>query len=81
MKRLVIALALLLPIPAMAQAVQSTAPTEYSLKLLPAEVDIVGRALGTQPFNDAAPLINKIRQQVIEQQPKPVEPVKEPEKK
>ena len=74
MKRFVIALALIAT-PAMAQ---SPTPTEYNLKLSPAELDIVGKALGTQPFNDAAPLLNKLRQQVVDQSPKPepkVEPV------
>ena len=67
MKRFVIAL-VFLATPAMAQ---NTQPTEYNLKLSPAELDIVGKALGTQPFNDAAPLLNKLRQQVVDQSPKP----------
>ncbi len=48
-------------------------PSEYNLRVTPAEIDLISKGLGTQPFNDVLPLINKLRSQVIEQQPKPVE--------
>jgi hypothetical protein len=51
---------------------------EYTVKLTAAELDVVGEALGSQPYKLAAPLINKLRQQVIEQQQKAAaEPKKE----
>lgn len=49
-------------------AQQPQLPTEYNIKLLPAEIDLLGKALGTQPFNDVAPLVQKLRQQIVEQQ-------------
>lgn len=60
------------------------APAEYNLKVTPAEVDLIGKGLGTQPFNDVAPLMGKLRQQVMEQQQPPAKPkadgLPEPEK-
>lgn len=50
-------------------------PTEYIIKLSPTELDSVGKGLGFMPFNEAAPLINKIREQVLAQQPKADKPV------
>lgn len=41
---------------------------EYNIKLNSVELDLIGEGLGTQPYKQAAPLINKLRQQVIEQQ-------------
>lgn len=46
-------------------------PTEYTIKLTPAELDLIGNGLGSIQFKDAAPLINKLREQVLEQKPKP----------
>ena len=66
--------------PAMAQeATQpvSSAPSEYTLKITSQELDLLGRALGTMPYNDIAPLLQKLRSQVVEQQKsKKVEPAK-----
>ena len=61
--------------PAYAQQQQAI---EYTLKVTPAEIDTIGKALGTQPFNDVAALIQKLRSQVVEQQTpkKPGEPEK-----
>ena len=56
---------------------QSSAPSEYTLKITSQELDLLGRALGTMPYNDIAPLLQKLRSQVVEQQkPKKAEPVK-----
>ena len=63
--------ALLLATPAMAQQ-----PNEYTLKVTPAETDLISEGLQTQPFGKVFPLINKLRQQIIDQQPKPVDPPK-----
>ena len=54
---------------------QPSIPSEYVIKLSPADLDLIGKALGAQPFNDVAPLFQKLRQQVSEQQ-KPPEPEK-----
>lgn len=63
---------------------QQATPSEYNLKLAPVEVDMVGEALMELPAKKAMPLMQKIRQQVIEQQtlkptPKP-DPNPEPPK-
>lgn len=47
-------------------------PVEYQLKVTPAETDIISEGLQTQPFGKVFPLINKLREQIIAQQPKPV---------
>jgi hypothetical protein len=66
----------LLATPAMAQQ-----PSEYVLKVSPAETDLISEGLQTQPFGKVYPLINKLREQIIAQQPKPVEVPKVEEKK
>lgn len=50
---------------------QQQAP-ELTLKVTGAEVDTIGKGLGKLPFDDVAGLIQKLRQQIVEQQ-KPVE--------
>lgn len=52
---------------------QQAAPVEYNLKLTAQEVDILGEALGTLPYSKVAVLIQKIRQQIVEQQQPKVE--------
>jgi hypothetical protein len=74
MKKLVL-IAFLVPTLAYAQPVQQ--PATYNLVVSPAELDVISKGLGTQPFNDVLPLINKLRQQVMEQQPKPAAKVEE----
>ena len=54
-----------------ATAQQQNLPSEYTIKLTPAELDVIGNGLGSIAFKDAAPLINKLREQVLAQQPKP----------
>lgn len=55
----------LMAVPACAQQ----QPTqEYTIRLTAQDLDVIGAGLGEQPFNKAAPLINKLRQQVMEQQ-------------
>ena len=46
-------------------------PAEYQLKVTPAEVDVISDGLQTVPFGKAFPLINKLREQIVAQQPKP----------
>lgn len=48
---------------------------ELTLKVSPAELDLISEGLQTQPFGKVVPLINKLREQIIAQQPKPVVPV------
>ena len=64
MKKLLIIL-LLLPTAANAQ---------IRLDVTQAELDIISEGLQTQPFGKVVPLINKLRDQILAQQPKPVVP-------
>ena len=50
-------------------------PAEYMLKVTPADVSIIGKALGSQPFNDVAPVLNKLQEQINEQNKPKVDPV------
>lgn len=43
---------------------------EFTIKLTGPELDTIGKGLGTQPFNDAAPILQKLREQVVAQQSK-----------
>lgn len=61
-----------------ALAADPVQPSEYTIKLTAQELDIVGRGLGTQPYNDVAPLVQKLRAQVVEQQ-QPVKPAMVPD--
>lgn len=54
-------------------------PPEIVLRVTPAEIDLISEGLQTQPFGKVVPLINKLREQIMAQQPKPVPPV-EPKK-
>lgn len=59
---------------AAAQSSQSQSQQEYNLKVTGVELDLIGRALGLMSYNDVASLVQKLRQQVVEQQqPKNVE--------
>jgi hypothetical protein len=67
--------------PAFAQQ-PAAQPSEYQLKVTPAEVDLLSEGLQTQPFGKVFPLINKLREQIIAQQPKPeTKPVDKPAEK
>lgn len=73
MRLKLIFIGLLVASPVIAQE-QPSQPTEYNLKITPQELDQVGKALGLMPYNDIAPLMQKLRAQVMEQQqPKKVE--------
>lgn len=57
---------------------------EFKLTVTAKEADMIGRGLGSLPFADVAPLMQKLRQQVMEQQsppPKAATPPVEPKKK
>lgn len=62
--------AFVIPVYARAQA-----PVEYTIKLPGPELDVVGEGLGGLPYVKAAPILNKIREQVQEQQKKVEVPV------
>jgi hypothetical protein len=85
LKSLLMAAIIAIPVIAFAQTQQpvqqSTVPQEFNLKLTPAEVEIVGKGLEERPFKEAAPLMQKLREQIMQQQQqqKPV-PTKPPEK-
>ena len=68
MKKLFVIVALLAT-PAMAQQ-----PNEYHLTVTPSELDVISDGLQTVPFGKAFPLINKLRDQIVAQQPKPPVP-------
>lgn len=51
---------------------------DYHIVLTGEELDLIGEGLGTQPFNKVLPLLNKIRQQVADQQ-KQVVPITPPQ--
>lgn len=65
-KSLIIAF-VMLPTIAFAQQVPSLA-SEFKLSVTQAELDIISEGLQTQPFGKVAPLVNKLRAQIIEQQ-------------
>jgi hypothetical protein len=78
MKRLIV-VAMLLPTVAFAQPTQVAAPpTELVLKVTPDEVNIISEGLQEMSIRKALPLINKLRQQIMDQQPKPVAPAEAP---
>lgn len=52
------------------QPQQPKLPDEIVLKVSPTELDTISDGLQTQPFGKVFPLINKLRQQVVDQQPK-----------
>lgn len=66
-------LATITPSFAQPASVAQTLPAELVLKVTPSELDVISEGLQTQPFGKVVPLMNKLRQQVIDQQPKPVE--------
>lgn len=75
--RVMLSTVALMPTLAFAQpasvAQTSVAPTEWTLKVTPSELDLISEGLQTQPFGKVVPLMNKLRQQIVDQQPKPVE--------
>lgn len=73
MKRYLLLATIILPTLAFAQT--PNVP-ELTLKVTQPELDIISEGLQTQPFGKVVPLINKLRQQIIDQQPKPVVPEK-----
>lgn len=78
MKKLAL-IALLIATPAFAQE-----PSEYTLKVTPQELTVIGKGLGTQPFSEVQPILQKLSTQVNAQneavKPKDT-PKDEPKKK
>ena len=52
-------------------------PTELTLKVAPAEADLIWKGLRELPVKDVEALMAKMRQQVMDQTTKPAEPKKE----
>ena len=83
MKRLLVAI-MLLPTVAFAQPANVvsqppvTQAAELTLKVTPAELDLISDGLQEMSIRKAMPLINKLRQQIIDQQPKTVAPAEAP---
>lgn len=73
MNRLIFIPAIFFATVANAQAPQQPTPsTVYTITITAQELDTIGNGLGSMPFKDAAPLINKLREQVMAQN-KPAE--------
>lgn len=71
MKKLLIMSAVLISTAAFAQA---PSPQEFNLKINSQQLELLGKALGKLPFDEVAPLMQQLRQQVVEQSlPKPVD--------
>lgn len=73
MKKLILIIGCLASSMAHAQQAAPQPVAEFTVKLTGAEVDIVGNALGRMPYQDVALIIQKLRQQIVEQQNKPVD--------
>ena len=72
----------LFPFPSFAQTALTPGQlSEYRIIVTSQELDLIGLGLGEQPFNKAAPLLNKLRQQVTEQQQAAAQAVKPIEEK
>ena len=71
MRRLILVVVL---VPTLAYAQQPQQPSSYTLTISPQELELISAGLGTQPFKDVLPLMNKLRQQVMEQQSKIIAP-------
>lgn len=52
-------------------------PTEFTLKVAPADIDKIGKGLSKLPFEDVADLMQSLRNQVIQQQQAANKPVEE----
>lgn len=53
-------------------SIQAPQPVpELTLKVTAPELDLISEGLQTQPFGKVVPLINKLRQQIVDQQSKP----------
>lgn len=60
---------------------QSTAiaqDREFTLRVNQKEIDILGRSLGKQPFDEVAPLIQKLQHQIQTQNTPPTQPQQPP---
>lgn len=64
----VIGFAAAIAIPTLANA---QAPAEFNLKVTNDDVAIIGKGLGRLPFDDVAPLIQKLREQITSQNQPP----------
>ena len=53
---------------AMLSAAHAQEPQSFTLTVSPAELQVIGKGLGTQPYESTAPLMAKLQAQVIEQQ-------------
>lgn len=60
-------------------AANAQEPQSFTLTVTPADLQIIGKGLGTQPYEITAPLMAKLQAQVIEQQ-KPKDAKAEPAK-
>ncbi len=59
---------------------QQVQPVEYNFKLNEAEINVISKGLGTQPFAEVAPIMQKMQKQFIDQQSKPAASAGDPPK-
>ena len=62
---------LFLSVVASLPAISQPQPVEYNFKLNEAEINVISKGLGTQPFAEVAPIMQKMQKQFIDQQSKP----------
>jgi hypothetical protein len=60
-------------IPTLSQQLPQQQLPDYAFKVTPAEAEIIGKALSKLPYEEVAPLLQKLRTQVLEQQKAPEE--------
>jgi len=73
MKRLLLAVALLANHALLADPAKAQEVKEVTLTVTPAELTVIGDALGSVPYAKVAPLMAKLQGQVVKQQ-QPVQP-------
>ena len=68
LSKLILVSGLLVPGVAFAQSAPVVPPATFTLTVTAQEVELIGKALGSMPFNEVASFIQKLRQQIVEQQ-------------
>lgn len=57
-----------LTILALIGAAYAQEPASFTLTVTPADLQVIGKGLGSQPYDAVAPLMAKLQAQIIEQQ-------------
>jgi hypothetical protein len=73
------ALALAIAVMSLASVAKAQdAPASFTLTVTPSDLQAIGKALGTQPYETVAPLMAKLQAQVVEQSKAKAAPVGPP---